>query len=176
MTDSPDEVLTAWQEGEARAEAMVPLIGSLYRDRDVIVSIYGRSLVRMSATGILKAHRYARQVTGRELSIQDSFAVLEGLASRPLDSARLDLGKLTTGFAETSDVEIAAYLDEALAPILSGSGRLLSEPTDVVLYGFGRIGRLLARILIERTGSGCQASELAAPGFGARALYRHHKG
>jgi glyceraldehyde 3-phosphate dehydrogenase len=26
--------------------------------------------------------------------------------------------------------------------------------TDVVLYGFGRIGRLLARILIEKTGGG----------------------
>ncbi|NDH76888.1 MAG: glyceraldehyde-3-phosphate dehydrogenase, partial [Actinobacteria bacterium] len=34
--------------------------------------------------------------------------------------------------------------------------RLLEEPTDVVLYGFGRIGRLLARILIERAGSGAK--------------------
>ena len=27
-------------------------------------------------------------------------------------------------------------------------------PQDVVLYGFGRIGRLLARLLIEKAGSG----------------------
>jgi glyceraldehyde 3-phosphate dehydrogenase len=32
----------------------------------------------------------------------------------------------------------------------------LSKPQDVVLYGFGRIGRLLARLLIEKTGSGHQ--------------------
>ena len=30
----------------------------------------------------------------------------------------------------------------------------IPEPQDVVLYGFGRIGRLLARLLIEKTGSG----------------------
>ncbi|GIS52247.1 MAG: hypothetical protein Ct9H90mP27_7380 [Gammaproteobacteria bacterium] len=32
----------------------------------------------------------------------------------------------------------------------------LNEPQDVVLYGFGRIGRLLAGLLIEKTGSGQQ--------------------
>ena len=32
----------------------------------------------------------------------------------------------------------------------------LPQPQDVVLYGFGRIGRLLARLLVEKTGSGEQ--------------------
>ncbi|MCL4114064.1 UNVERIFIED_CONTAM: hypothetical protein GTU68_043582 [Idotea baltica] len=136
---------------------MVPMIGSLYRDRDIVVSIYGRPLVRQSATSILKAHRYARQITNSELPVADSHAVLSAMATRPLDSARVDLGKLTTGFAQNSDGQsIDEYLDQVLAPISSGSGRLLKEPTDVVLYGFGRIGRLLARILIERTGSGAK--------------------
>jgi len=157
MKQSPDEVLNAWLQGEQLAEAMVPLIGSLYRDRDVVVSIYGRSLVRQSATSILKAHRYARQVIDHELPIAESYAMLSALAARPLDSARLDLGKLTTGYAQAEQgVSVEDYLDQALAPISQGSGRLLDEPTDVVLYGFGRIGRLLARILIERTGSGAK--------------------
>ena len=30
----------------------------------------------------------------------------------------------------------------------------LEQPQDVVLYGFGRIGRLMARILIEKTDGG----------------------
>jgi glyceraldehyde 3-phosphate dehydrogenase len=156
MNPSPDDVLTNWLKGEALAEAMVPMIGSLYRDRDVILSIYGRPLVRQSATSILKAHRYARQITDTELPVADSFAMLTALASRPLDSARVDLGKLTTGYTGSDGLSIDEYLDQALEPILSGSGRLLNEPTDVVLYGFGRIGRLLARILVERTGSGAK--------------------
>ena len=32
----------------------------------------------------------------------------------------------------------------------------LEKPQDVVLYGFGRIGRLIARLLVEKTGSGQQ--------------------
>lgn len=155
MNQSSDQVLNSWIQGEELAEAMVPMIGSLYRERDIVVSIYGRPLVRQSPTNIVKAHRYARQIIDRELPIAESHAVLSAIATRPLDSARVDLGKLTTGFAQDGDGRsIDEYLDEVLAPISSGSGRLLSEPTDVVLYGFGRIGRLLARILIERTGSG----------------------
>ena len=155
MNQSSDQVLNSWIQGEELAEAMVPMIGSLYRERDIVVSIYGRPLVRQSSTNIVKAHRYARQIIDRELPIAESHAVLSAIATRPLDSARVDLGKLTTGFAQDGNGRsIDEYLDEVLAPIPSGSGRLLSEPTDVVLYGFGRIGRLLARILIERTGSG----------------------
>ena len=155
MNQSSDQVLNSWIQGEELAEAMVPMIGSLYRERDIVVSIYGRPLVRQSSTNIVKAHRYARQIIDRELPIAESHAVLSAIATRPLDSARVDLGKLTTGFAQDGNGRsIDEYLDEVLAPISSGSGRLLSEPTDVVLYGFGRIGRLLARILIERTGSG----------------------
>lgn len=155
MNTSSDEILTTWLHGEALAEAMVPMVGKLYRERDIVLSIYGRPLVRESATGILKAHRYARQIIHSELSVAESHAVLQAMADRPLDSARVDLGRLTTGYAEDgAGRSIDEYLDEALASISSGSGRLLSKPTDVVLYGFGRIGRLLARILIERTGSG----------------------
>ena len=155
MNQSSDQVLNSWIQGEELAEAMVPMIGSLYRERDIVVSIYGRPLVRQSSTNIVKAHRYARQIIDRELPIAESHAVLSAIATRPLDSARVDLGKLTTGFAQDGNGRsIDEYLDEVLAPISSGSGRLLSEPIDVVLYGFGRIGRLLARILIERTGSG----------------------
>jgi len=157
MNAPSDAVLGAWHESEALAEAMVPLVGSLYRDRDVVVSIYGRSLVRKSATAIVKAHRYARQVIGRELPLAESFVMLQGLANRPLDSCRVDLGALTQSYMEqATNQSVDEYLDLAAKSVLSGSGRLLSEPTDVVLYGFGRIGRLLARILIDRTGSGAK--------------------
>ena len=103
MNPSPDDVFNTWLQGEELAESMVPIIGSLYRDRDIVVSIYGRPLVRESATAILKAHRYARQITNSELSLTESHAVLSAIASRPLDSARVDLGKLTTGYAKDGE-------------------------------------------------------------------------
>jgi len=149
-----DSYLQSWQQQEELAEAMLPLIGRLYRKRGVVLYIYGRSLVHTSTIGILKAHRYSRQLEPRELSVQDTFPLLEVLSTMALDPAKVDLGKLTTAYLQTEDVSTEAFLKETLGTIMTGNGVLLSEPQDIVLYGFGRIGRLLSRILIERTGGG----------------------
>ncbi len=148
--------MTEWRADEELAEAMIPLIGRLYRERDVITHVYGRKLVRRSAIDILRAHRFARQITGEHLSVQDSYPIMEALAEMNLDAARVDLGQLTSQYADASDQNVEEFLASSLESITTGRGHLLAEPTDVVLYGFGRIGRLLARILIDRTGSGAK--------------------
>ncbi len=155
MTDNAPDHFERWREDEATAEAMIPMMGRLYREKDVILYIFGKKLVRTSIE-ILKAHRYARNFIGRELSVQETVPVLEALADMELDSAKIDLGKLTAGFAAADTDDLGAYLADELSSVMTGHGRLLEEPTDVVLYGFGRIGRLLARILIERAGSGAK--------------------
>ena len=120
-SDNTPALLEQWHESEAFAEEMVPLVGRLYRERDVVTSIYGRSLVRASATDIVKAHRYARQVTNRELPVAESITVLRAVASLPLDSSRLDLGRLTNGF-DPSAQTLDEYLADALATVLSDRG------------------------------------------------------
>lgn len=151
--DIEQDNLDNWRAHEALAEQMIPLIGGLYRERDVVVYCFGRKLTRQSAVGILRAHRFARQITGSEMLVTDTMPVVQALAGMELDSAKIDVGELATAYAE-ADTELDAFLAERLSNITTGNGRLLAEPTDVVLYGFGRIGRLLARILIDRTGSG----------------------
>ena len=155
MTDTGTDHFDRWREDEATAEAMIPILGRLYRENDVIFYIYGRKLLR-TPIDIIKAHRYARNFTGEELSVQQTLPVLEALADMDLDSAKINLGKLTNGWLASGEADLRAYLDRELASVTTGHGRLLEEPTDVVLYGFGRIGRLLARILIERAGSGAK--------------------
>lgn len=155
MSNSELDHFQHWRESEATAEAMIPLLGHLYREKDVIVYIFGRKLARNSID-ILKGHRYAQQIIGQEIEVNDSLTVLAALAEMPLDSAKIDLGKLTVGWLATSDRTLPEYLNDELAEVMTGHGRLLAEPTDVVLYGFGRIGRLLARILVERAGSGAK--------------------
>ncbi len=146
--------LDNWRAHEALAEQMIPLIGGLYRDHDVILYSFGRKLTRESAVGILRAHRFARQITGRELLVTDTMPIVTALSNLDLDSAKIDVGELANDFANSDGDDIDAFLRERLADITTGNGRLLAAPTDVVLYGFGRIGRLLTRILIDRTGSG----------------------
>ena len=60
MTQKPDQCLGEWIDREALAEAMIPLIGQLYRNNSVVTSIYGRGLINRSVIALLKAHRFAR--------------------------------------------------------------------------------------------------------------------
>ena len=119
-----------------------------------MLTIYGRKIVRESVVGILKAHRYARQLSNSELSVEDSAPVLAAMSKMELGAARVDLGKLTNQFLESGSDDLEGFLQEALSGISTGNTSVIDEPQDIVLYGFGRIGRLLARILIDRTGGG----------------------
>lgn len=56
MTEKTEQCLRDWIERETLAESMIPLIGQLYRNNNVITSIYGRSLINRSVIAILKAH------------------------------------------------------------------------------------------------------------------------
>ena len=64
----PDDYFSDWKQREVLAEAMIPLIGKLYRENSVNCCMYGRPMVNTSTIGIMKAHRYVRQVENNELS------------------------------------------------------------------------------------------------------------
>jgi glyceraldehyde 3-phosphate dehydrogenase len=117
--------------------------------------VYGRSLVHSATIDILKAHRFARLILDHELSARDTFPILEAISKLDLAPARIDIGKLTVGYqSHGNGMSVDQFVRQELAAINTGRAPLLDEPRDIVLYGFGRIGRLLARILIEKSGSG----------------------
>jgi len=153
--DKQETYFKDWKNREEIAEAMVPLIGSMYRDRGLVTTVYGRPLVNQSTIEILKAHRFARQILDNELWVRDSFPILKAMSELDLAPARIDLGKLTVRYqAQAAGTPVADFVRQELTSINTGQSSVLSEPRDVVLYGFGRIGRLLARILIEQAGGG----------------------
>ena len=67
---------------------------------------------------------------------------------------RMDVGKLALHFRDSNETDVAEFLKQALAVVEPQRLPALERPQDVVLYGFGRIGRLLARIMIEHAGGG----------------------
>ncbi len=144
-----------WKRREALAEAMIPIIGQLYRERDVTVLVHSRSLVNKSVISILKTHKYVRQIVGKELGIEDTFPILQVLASLDLGPSRIDIGKLALEYAENGAGQTLEEFVTAAVAGATGDNKVVRDAhTDVVLYGFGRIGRLLARLLIEKSGSG----------------------
>ncbi|WP_028658554.1 glyceraldehyde-3-phosphate dehydrogenase [Nocardioides insulae] len=150
-----EDSFTDWKNREEIAETMIPIIGKLHREKDVTILVHSRSLVNKSVVQILKTHRFARQIQGEELSVVQTYPFLQVLSELDLGPAQIDLGMLAVQYAaDDRGLSVADFTREALTPAL-GENKLEPTPArDVVLYGFGRIGRILARLLIEKTGSG----------------------
>ena len=155
-----------WNERLELAQQMIPLIHQLHRNNNVVTTIFGRPLVGQTDIDIIKSHRYGRRIAQRQLSTAETLPILSELADMNLSSASIDVGRLLLGFEESGEEDLRRYLEDELTEIV-GAGEDI-DPTDVVLYGFGRIGRLLARILVAR--------EAAYGGVRLRAIVVRNKG
>lgn len=153
MTDTAklaEQHLSNWKNQEESAEHLLALVAKLYREKNIITSVYGRSLVNQPVVDILKAHRRTRLVAD-ELSVSQTLPVVEALLNRDdVGASNIDIAKVAIS-ADKNGSDINAALDKLFADVSWQSGS--SNTTDVVLYGFGRIGRLMARIIIDQTGS-----------------------
>lgn len=169
MTANEDS-FTNWKNREEIAESMIPVIGKLHRERDVTILLHSRSLVNKSVVSILKTHRFARQIADEELSVTDTLPFLQALTTLDLGPSQIDIGMLAATYrADDRGLTVREFTAEAVAGATGEDKIERREPRDVVLYGFGRIGRLVARLLIEKaypaTGCGCAPSSSArAPG------------
>ncbi len=155
---SLDDYFPDWKEREALAEAMIPIIGRLYRS-NVVTYCYSRALYLQSVVQIMKTHRYVRQVAHNELSEFESYPILEALSQLDLGPSHIDVGKLATRYmaeSEKNGISALEFVKNECAEVIGRHVPPLEKPQDVVLFGFGRIGRLIARLLIEKTGGGNQ--------------------
>lgn len=154
MTVNEDS-FTNWNTREEIAESMIPIIGKLHRERDVNVLLHSRSLVNKSVVSILKTHRFARQIAGDELSVTETLPFLQALATLDLGPSQIDIGMLAATYkSDDRGLSVEEFTAEAVAGATGANKIERREGRDVVLYGFGRIGRLVARLLIEKAGSG----------------------
>ncbi|MBU3002058.1 glyceraldehyde-3-phosphate dehydrogenase [Paraglaciecola arctica] len=148
------ELISSWQERQEYAEQMQPVLGKLYRNRAIEISVYGRPLLGASAIDIIKAHRTVRLKEQSKLRLRESWPLLQALNEMELAPAHIDLGRLAYAYhydPAFKNQSIEEYLSTQLNTIINAKDQQKSQ--DVVLYGFGRIGRLLARLLIERQGT-----------------------
>ncbi|MFF0459760.1 glyceraldehyde-3-phosphate dehydrogenase [Streptomyces mexicanus] len=150
-----DDSFTNWKNREEIAESMIPMIGKLHRERDVTVLLHSRSLVNKSVVSILKTHRFARQIAGEELSVTETLPFLKALTTLDLGPSQIDIGMLAATYKDDDrGLSVEEFTAEAVAGATGANKIECRQGRDVVLYGFGRIGRLVARLLIEKAGSG----------------------
>jgi glyceraldehyde 3-phosphate dehydrogenase len=154
----PEDSFGDWKWREGLAELMVPIIGSLYRNGTNIL-VYGKSLVNESPVAIMKAHRFARQSDNNELSELETYPILKYIETLDLADCEIDVGEIAVKCPFFEDIKnddsnIGDYIDAELKSVINMKSSRPSEPANIVLYGFGRIGRLVARVMTQTTGPG----------------------
>jgi len=154
----PEDSFGDWKWREGLAELMVPIIGGLYRD-GINILIYGKSLVNKSPVEIMRAHRFARQADDNELSELETFPILQYIDTLNLADCEIDIGELAIKYSNFSQLKndtsgLSKYINTELADVIDAESNRPKTPKDIVLYGFGRIGRLVTRMMIQNTGPG----------------------
>ena len=105
----------------------------------------------------MKSHRWVRQMEANELSEFETAPVLNAVSQLNLGPCHLDIGRLAVAYFDKGAGEglsVEEYVAQELKYLVGSTHKPVDEPVDVVLYGFGRIGRLMARILIAKTDGG----------------------
>ncbi|MEI2420541.1 hypothetical protein V6O07_09720, partial [Arthrospira platensis SPKY2] len=101
-------------------------------------------MIDKNVSEILNLHEYAGAFVGKPISIFDSVEIAREILYMELPPSKLDIGKLTFEYHLEDDKynDVKAFVIDKLK-----NAKDFTEiiPRDVVLYGFGRIGRLLAR-------------------------------
>ncbi len=146
----------AFQADRRRATVeFIKIVSDLWYDKSIELVIFRNQLIDRNVSQILNLHEYAGKFVQKPISIFDSVEIAQAIKTLDTPPAKLDIGKLTYEFhlEENKHNNATAFVSDKLKEAKK-NGEIL--PKDVVLYGFGRIGRLVARELMTRTGKGSQ--------------------
>lgn len=148
--------LKSWNDDEKTALEFVNLTGKLFLDKNVEFILFRSQLIDRSASVVLYKHSYAVNVVGYPLDIRNSLLLAQAIEKADIVDARLDIGTLNSEWTEQKDnyVDADAFIADKLKEGIKQEPGSIT-PRDVVLFGFGRIGRLLLRELIIQ-GNGSQ--------------------
>ena len=142
---------------ERAAVKLASKVGELLYDKGIELVLFRNHLLDTTISEILNLHKYSRTVVNKPIDVFTTSELAEELLQMDLRPSKLDIGKL--GNEWLTEKENFSSKKEFLENKLSGFDITNAEaaaPRDVVLYGFGRIGRLAARELIKQAGKGQQ--------------------
>ncbi|WP_369048853.1 glyceraldehyde-3-phosphate dehydrogenase [Tenacibaculum sp. UWU-22] len=133
----------------------INIVNDLWYDKSIELVLFRNPLVDKRVSEVLNLIDYARIFVEKPITIQDAIEIAKAIQSIDLPASKLDIGKLAYEWYLNQD----AFKDKVtfIKKQLQGATKAVSfKPKDVVLYGFGRIGRLLARELMSKMGKGSQ--------------------
>lgn len=147
-----------WIKQEKKAVELMTIVGNLWFDHSIELLLFRHPLFDVSGSEILASHELAKKVSGKDISIHLTLDLAKAISELEIAPSRIDIGRLAAEWfarSENSSTPIPDFVKEQLKKHIGKDARVL-VPKDVVLYGFGRIGRIAARELIVQAGKGEQ--------------------
>lgn len=132
-------------------------IGLLLYEKSIELVLFRNHLVDISISELLNLHDYAKNVVNKPITVEDTAELARIIYDMDLAPAKLDIGRLANEWyvEKVNYTSKADFLNAKIGKFTPQDNEPL-KPKDVVLYGFGRIGRLAARELITQAGKGQQ--------------------
>ncbi len=148
--------LNDWIDHEKAALDLIGVIGKLWFEKSIELLIFRNQLVDKSASVIMNLHHYANNIVKKTISVHDSLLIASEISKMDVCPSRIDIGKLAFEWIQESEQykNVNDFLNNKLSNLIGKNITIVSK--DVVLFGFGRIGRLAARELIAQAGKGEQ--------------------
>jgi glyceraldehyde 3-phosphate dehydrogenase len=154
-THSYQQEVTLQADRRQISAELIKIISDLWYEKSIEIVLFRNQLIDKNVSEILNLHEYAGAFVGKPISIFHSIDIARALSEIQLPPSKLDIGKLTYEFSlEEDKYPNARYF--VMDKLKKAKSSKEIKPKDVVLYGFGRIGRLLARELVSKTGKGDQ--------------------
>ena len=149
--------LNNWVNQEKSAVALLNAVGSLMYNNGIELVFFRNHLVDINVTEMLQLFDYSKNVVHDNIDVHTVALVAKELLDMNLAPSKIDIGKLSSEYTleKSTHKSITDFVSSKLGNFI-GQDKHAFEPQDVVLYGFGRIGRLAARELIKQAGKGQQ--------------------
>ena len=143
-------------EKERAAVKLQSKVGELLYEKGIELVLFRNHLTDTTISEIINLHEYSKKVVNEPIDVFTTAELASCLLELDLAPAKMDIGKLANEWIQekASHNSQKDFLLNKLSELKAEHGNI--EPRDVVLYGFGRIGRLAARELIKQAGKGQQ--------------------
>jgi len=161
ITDSPnsfEETLQTWMSDAKAATELINVVSRLWYDKAIELILFRRQLLDRGSSSVLHKHSYANNIIKKPLQVQDSLLIARAMLELDIAPSRIDIGRLNAEWQEEKerfDNDPSLFVSSKLSHIIGVNPRS-DHYTDVILFGFGRIGRILARELVYQAGNGSQ--------------------
>ena len=144
-------------EFEKSASKLIKYVGDLFYEKNVEIVLFRQPLLDQKSSEILQAHSHATVMASEPITIQDTLSIAKSISNFSITNATIDIGKLSLEWKREAGVflERKNFINSKLIDFKNSNDKN-PQPRDVILYGFGRIGRLTARELITQEGRGNQ--------------------